>query len=333
MMSRYWENPSIFALELGGAVIRQGVFVDKMRSLDWLHSPAANNTMHRLLLKYRRFIQIMAQHPLHTCVPTLDVDLGWHTHQLSPRPYYEYTFLRCRKFIDHDDKISEDRLETAFEWTSKTYEKMFAQVYSECTCWYCEAIRSRHISSSTKLFGTSKHEKALNQFYDSGTAKLCPPSNSAHISAHSAVKVEDNDGTTREKVHTALRDMRKVELDNAYERARRRAKAKGREIPPRDEYYYGAWGYPYLMYGPYMSMGYMGGVYYAGDPCTMAGGAGMAGNCAAGTCGGGIAAGGCGGPGGTSTLPLFPVIWEPSSSGVFFGSSAPSSYLSHQSPY
>jgi len=34
MMSRYWENPSIFALELGGAVLRQSVFVDKMYGLD-----------------------------------------------------------------------------------------------------------------------------------------------------------------------------------------------------------------------------------------------------------------------------------------------------------
>jgi hypothetical protein len=50
------------------------------------------------------------------------------------------------------------------------------------------AIRSKHISSSAKLFGTSKHEKILNDFYDSGAAKLCPPDNSAHISSHNAVK-------------------------------------------------------------------------------------------------------------------------------------------------
>jgi Glycine-rich domain-containing protein-like len=99
MMSRYWENSSIFALELGGAVIRQSVFVDKMYSLDWLHSPAAKETMDRLLIKYLRFIQIMSLHPLQVAVPTLDVDLGWHTHQLSPRPYYEYTYKICRKFI------------------------------------------------------------------------------------------------------------------------------------------------------------------------------------------------------------------------------------------
>jgi hypothetical protein len=138
MMSRYWDNTSIFALELGGAVIRQSVFVDKMSNIDWLHSPAARQTMNRLLQKYSRFIRIMADNPTNTAVPTLDVDLGWHTHQLSPKQYFDYTNQHCKKFIDHDDKIDEDKLSTAFEWTSKTYEKLYQEVYSECTCWYCE---------------------------------------------------------------------------------------------------------------------------------------------------------------------------------------------------
>jgi hypothetical protein len=138
MMSRYWENSSIFALELGGAVIRQSIFVDKMHSIDWLHSPAAQQTMQRLLVKYKRFIQIMKLYHQHVCVPTLDVDLAWHTHQLSPKQYFEYTFKECKKFIDHDDKMEEDALSTSFEWTSKTYETLYRQVYSECTCWYCE---------------------------------------------------------------------------------------------------------------------------------------------------------------------------------------------------
>lgn len=296
MMSRYWENTSIFALELGGAVIRQGTFVDKMKNLDWLHSPAARDTMARLLTKYIRFMGIIAANPLHVAVPTLDVDLAWHTHQLSPKAYYIYTVETCKKFIDHDDKIAEDKLSDAFEWTSKTYEKYYNEVYSECTCWYCEAIRTKHISTAGRLLGTSKHEKNSNTFYDSGAAKLCPPDNSAHISSHNAVKVEED--ATRAAVQARLRRVRETELDSAYAKACKRAKAKGRPIPPRDEYYYGAWGYPYMMYGPYMAMPMYGGVYYAGDPCSMPVGAGMAGSCAAGTCSGSVGAGGCGGPGG-----------------------------------
>ena len=138
MMSRYWDNTSIFALELGGAVIRQSVFVDKMHRIDWLHSPAARQTMNRLLNKYTRFIEIIATFPLESAVPTLDVDLGWHTHQLSPKPYFDFTLSKCRKLIGHDDKMDEDDLSKGFEWTCKTYETLYQEVYSECTCWYCE---------------------------------------------------------------------------------------------------------------------------------------------------------------------------------------------------
>ena len=296
MMSRYWENDSIFALELGGAVLRQGTFIDKMKNLDWLHSPAAQNTMNRLLLKYERYIHIIQTNPLHTAVPTLDVDLGWHTHQLSPKSYFTYTVQKCKKFIDHDDKIDEEKLSTGFEWTSKTYQKLFNEIYSECTCWYCEAIRSRHVSSTGRIFGTSKHEKAQDNFYDSGAAQLCPPDNSAHISSHNAVKVEDT--TSKAAISARLHAARKMELDDAYNKACKRAKAKGRSIPPRNDYYYGAWGYPYMMYGPFMAYPMYGGIYYAGDPCSMPVGAGMAGACAQGSCSGGVAAGGCGGPGG-----------------------------------
>lgn len=144
MMSRYWNNHSIFAMELGGAVIRQGTFVDKMVKIDWLHSPTLSTTMTRLLSKYDRFMKIIGAHPYNTAVPTLDVDLAWHTHQLMPKQYFGYTVKLTRKFIDHDDKIEENKLSTAFEWTSRTYEKMFNEVYSECTCWYCEGKFPNH---------------------------------------------------------------------------------------------------------------------------------------------------------------------------------------------
>ncbi|KAG6025480.1 hypothetical protein E4U41_001509 [Claviceps citrina] len=138
MMSRYWENFSPFALDLCGAVMRQGVFIDKMVRLDWLHSPSTRQTMGRLIGKYFNFMTLMKRHPKRIAVPTLDVDLAWHTHQLSPPSYYSYTTSLTGKFIDHDDKIEETKLNEAFEWTSKTYQEEFHALYSECTCWYCE---------------------------------------------------------------------------------------------------------------------------------------------------------------------------------------------------
>lgn len=308
VMTRYWQNNTIFALDLGSAVVRQGIFVDKMYCIDWIHSPAARETMDRLLIKYSRFMRMMATYSNRVAVPTLDVDLGWHTHQLSPKAYFDYTMSKAKKFIDHDDKIDEDSLSKHFQWTSRVYESEYGELYSECTCWYCEGELIHHLlfafltqdlavraqTHNGKLFGTAKHEKAHNRFHESGAAKLCPPDNSAHISAHSSVTMVDN--PMRSMIIRIARKHHDRELEEAYKKACKRAKAKGRPAPERTEYYQGSWGYPMLMYGPYMSVGLLGGIYYSGDPCVGSVGAGSAGNCALGTCGIGVGiGGGCGG--------------------------------------
>lgn len=169
MMGRYWENFSPFALDLCSAVMRQGVFIDKMVNIDWLHSPSAKETMDRLIIKYHRFISLMGLHPNEVLVPTLDVDLAWHTHQLSPVAYYTYTRKKCSKFIDHDDKIDEDKLGEAFEFTTKAYQRRYDEIYSECTCWYCEGrflslstCRSSNCSSNTQQLERRKFRPLAN---------------------------------------------------------------------------------------------------------------------------------------------------------------------------
>lgn len=89
----------------------------------------------------------------------LDIDLPWHTHQLTPYSYYKYTTRVAARYIRHDDKIEEGKLSEAFEWTSKEYQETYGEVYSECTCWYCESVRTSHVSSVGKVLGLSKNEK------------------------------------------------------------------------------------------------------------------------------------------------------------------------------
>ncbi|KAK0631466.1 hypothetical protein B0T14DRAFT_490016 [Immersiella caudata] len=301
MMSRYWENFSPFALDLCAAVMRQGIFVEKMYKLDWLHSPSARDTMDRLRIKYNRFVDIMAASPDRIAVPTLDVDLAWHTHQLSPSAYYQFMVLRTARFIDHDDKIEEQALSKHFEWTSKEYQEKYGEVYSECTCWYCESIRSSLISPVGKVLGLSNQEKVAESFHTSGAAKLCPPSNSAHISSHNSVKTQSSPGAPASFTRSVQRYMGEVHrkrLDAAYAKAQKRAAKKGRKIPPKIEYY-DHWGYPYAIYGAYMyPMWWSMGMYYGACPAVITScGGGSTGGCCNGTCGGGVAAGACGGPG------------------------------------
>ena len=293
MMSRYWENSSPFALDLVGAVLRQGVFVDKMKTIDWIHSPALESTMTRLVKKYTVFFAIMAQNPGRVAVPTLDVDLAWHTHQLSPAAYAAYATARCNgEFIDHDDKIEENKLSTAFEWTSKRYQKLTGgDVYSECTCWYCEAVRESHnhqslISSSE----TARAKAAARTLHDRpgiSPAGLNSPDKNPHISAHNAVRTDSSAGA-----RIAARQQYKLERD--YERAVKRAKGTGKTPPARDAYAYNyVWGYPMYMpvYYPYAATPCISGDMYACNPVGISTSYGSAGNCVSGSCGGAVAAG------------------------------------------
>lgn len=298
MMSRYWDNASAFALDLTGAVMRQGIFIDKMQSLDWLHSPAARATTDRVLEKYKRFLGLLADHPLQVCVPTLDVDLGWHTHQLNPPAYYHTSVRRTLgKFVDHDDKMDEDKLHLAFEYTSKVYQEKYGEVYSECTCWYCEAVRAAHVSSVGLKLGFSKQGGVAESFHSSGAAARCPaPDRAAHVSAHNAVMFVEND--VRSRVTRQIRAAQLARLDNNYQKAVKRAAKNGRTLPPREQYY-DHWGYSYFMYSPFVYPLYFSSAYYYAAPGFVPMGAGEWANCASGSCGnGGVAAGACGGPGG-----------------------------------
>ncbi|KAL2876249.1 hypothetical protein SGCOL_008422 [Colletotrichum sp. CLE4] len=284
MMSRYWENTSIFALDLVGATMRQGVFIGKMFNIDWLHSPNARGTMDRLIQKYQRFMLIMTEYPLSLTVPTLDVDLAWHTHQLAPRAYYKFSTYNSAtstskeaKFIDHNDKIDEDQLSHSFELTSKTYLEKFNEVYSECTCWYCEAIDSFDKATSTQV---------------------CTPSNSIHISAHNSVRTDGS--ATHNIAHRQLRAAWRMRLDDAYERAKKRSAKRGKTLPPKEEFY-NNWGKIHHRDSPYNYPAYLiGGVYPAGNPGVIHG---SWADCAQGLCGSNdIAAGGCGGAGGCTNM-------------------------------
>jgi Glycine-rich domain-containing protein-like len=293
MMSRYWENSSPFGIDLVGAVLRQGVFVAKMKSIDWIHSPALESTINRLLNKYSVFFQIMAENRGHVAVPTLDVDLAWHTHQLNPSAYFAYSVQRMGdEFIDHDDKIDENKLSDAFEWTSKRYQKITGgQIYSECTCWYCEAVREAHNNRS--LFSSSETSVAKSLALKLHDTKDISgdPERSPHISAHNAVRAQS---LTSSKVAAKL--QRK--LDSDYRRAVYRAKSAGKTPPTRDNYAMAyVWG-SYMCvptYAPYASDPCMTGSMYSSNPSCMNASPNAPGNCVSGSCGGGVSFGACAG--------------------------------------
>ncbi|KAK2775485.1 hypothetical protein FQN53_003115 [Emmonsiellopsis sp. PD_33] len=306
MMSRYWDNSSPFALDLVGAVIRQGTFIQKMDNIDWIHSPALESTMNRLLAKYAVFFNIICANPGRMAVPTLDVDLAWHTHQLSPRFYFFYsTHHAVGRFIDHDDKVAEAKLSDAFEWTSKQYQRLtHGKIYSECNCWYCEAIRESHNNSSLfKSSATTQAQKSADLLHDSPEINPDPEKN-PHISAHNAVRTQNPLGPPAARIKaTRLQVLHQKAIRRMSKRSVRAGGEKGKGN--NNDVYAGApmvWGFPIMMpmYMPYGVDPCIHTELYAGNPSCVNMLMGGVGNCVAGTCGAGVAAGSCWGGGDTS---------------------------------
>jgi len=126
-----WRRLSI---DLVAASLRQREFARKItgpesKSLD---CPLA---LSHAIFRYSKFLQLMKRqgpspHKHITFVPTLDIDLCWHTHQLSPRAYREWCLSHLSRPINHDDTIGVADLDKALRETSLTWLKEYSEGYT-----------------------------------------------------------------------------------------------------------------------------------------------------------------------------------------------------------
>ncbi|RLV88125.1 hypothetical protein JA9_002680 [Meyerozyma sp. JA9] len=290
--------------DLVGCVMRQGRFVDKMNAFDWINSPVKQEGIAEAVLRYSRFLNLLLRWGIgYVVVPTLDIDLVWHTHQLSTYFYFQWclTKSKWRMVFDHDDKVDEGQLDSAFLRTSRIYRSMYKQDYSICYCWYCICVRNNAQSKLKSIFRSKKKPEGDDALKKSPL--YGPESNLTHISTHNAVVVPSKQ---------AERQRRSIEM-----------KYKDRYLPwsvdPGYGYYYNPGLFAVAPLAPFALAA--GGAAYFGDYggngtcCSDATGAGTCGGmgcgsvtvggcrggagCAAfgGGCGGG-GGGGCGGGGG-----------------------------------
>ncbi|KAF9034118.1 hypothetical protein BJ165DRAFT_1514086 [Panaeolus papilionaceus] len=139
-MSAYNDDKP-YSLDLVGAVLRQGSFVKKMYDLGWTKYGFFDGADHEIVLhrataRYHGFLDLLSVWPTVNsfCVPTLDIDLVWHTHQLHPTKYMQDTTRYVKRFIDHDDKVEGVRLSSAFDNTCKLWKHRFGIPYTHCGC-------------------------------------------------------------------------------------------------------------------------------------------------------------------------------------------------------
>ncbi|GLB34355.1 putative glycine-rich domain-containing protein-like [Lyophyllum shimeji] len=136
-----YTNGERVSIDLVGAVIRQGAFIKKMQELRWTHPDffesdpdRAHLVLRHAIARYHGFLDLLAASPKSVFVPTLDIDLVWHTHQLMGPEYNADCMDHVGRYIDHDDKVEEDALANVFDATCRAWKDRFNVPYTHCSC-------------------------------------------------------------------------------------------------------------------------------------------------------------------------------------------------------
>ncbi|RCK64260.1 hypothetical protein Cantr_10429 [Candida viswanathii] len=145
--------------DLVACVLRQEKFAEKVNSFDWLRSLVLEEALEESLVRYGRYFTLLTSKSLkRSLVPTLDIDLMWHTHQLMLYGYIrDCKYSPCQTVIDHNDDVGKSCLDDGFAHTARLYKDKYKEDYSICLCDYCV---SKKTSSGFKLFDFFKLAKS-----------------------------------------------------------------------------------------------------------------------------------------------------------------------------
>ncbi|EIW76418.1 hypothetical protein CONPUDRAFT_111340, partial [Coniophora puteana RWD-64-598 SS2] len=139
LISSAYTDDRVFSLDLVGAVLRQGSFIQKMHDLEWTTPGFFDYGEDYLVLehcvaRYHAFLGLMAESPELFFVPTLDIDLAWHTHQLMATTYQQNCRRYIKRYVDHDDKVEENSLANSFDDTCRVWQDKYHVPYMHCGC-------------------------------------------------------------------------------------------------------------------------------------------------------------------------------------------------------
>ncbi|KAK7469974.1 hypothetical protein VKT23_001411 [Stygiomarasmius scandens] len=200
IMSAYTDD-HIFSLDLIGAVIRQNTFVTKMYDLGWTNptffdgKESENETvLYHAIARYHAFLDLINANPESFFVPTLDIDLAWHTHQLMSNKYKNDCMKLIGKFIDHDDKVEEGKLSKSFDETCRAWKDRFGIRYAHCGCPIPGNTIGQKLSRLTRIL-TSEPQTSTNSSSPVYPGTDTPPEgawHATHPSDHNACPTDSN---------------------------------------------------------------------------------------------------------------------------------------------
>ncbi|TCD60359.1 hypothetical protein EIP91_010319 [Steccherinum ochraceum] len=200
---RAYTDDRPFSVDLVGAVIRQGSFVDKMHAFGWTEPKYFDNAVDEVVIvhavaRYHAFLDLLHSVPNSLFVPTLDIDLVWHTHQLMGFTYASDTIKHVRRFIDHYDKIEEGFLSNALDLTCRAWQQRYDVSYMHCGCPLPGDTIGEKLSRMTSRFTSSSSSST------SPDSSLEPPDHNdalsaTHASNHNCVSIPRESDKVREQ--------------------------------------------------------------------------------------------------------------------------------------
>jgi len=125
LVGSYRNNITPFGLDLIKSVLRQYEFATEIGQHNWYDDSIIRASIKR----YSNFLSLSKQFSTTLIVPTLDIDLVWHSHQIQNQRYFNFT----RQFISvlhHNDNIDGRALRLAFVRTAILWKNTFNEPYS-----------------------------------------------------------------------------------------------------------------------------------------------------------------------------------------------------------
>ena len=113
--------------KLADAVASQASFVGRILALG--PRIVTDEWIDRAINRYSDFLQLARDHPGKALVPTLDIDLIWHVHMLSPLDYRDDCHEILGRLLSHDDQKGALELKHSFDATAERWHAAHGTPY------------------------------------------------------------------------------------------------------------------------------------------------------------------------------------------------------------
>jgi len=123
-----YNQPSQTSMDLGYAVLRQARFINEMHKVGWSgHAffEEQDAPLSDAIVKYHRYLALNRT----SMVPSLDIDLVFHTHQLQGSAFGEMSFNVFGRLLKHDDSFEKDVILDNYAHTTKVWENVYGSTY------------------------------------------------------------------------------------------------------------------------------------------------------------------------------------------------------------